>query len=69
MTTLLEVRKATGELTAEEQAGLVAHLLAAFPTAPAGPDGDEMDRREMEMDAGAVTTLSHEEFLSAVGRG
>ncbi len=69
MTTLLEVRKAAGELTGEEQAELVAHLLAAFPTAPAGPDDDEIDRREMEMDAGSVATLSHEEFLSAVGRG
>ena len=68
MTTLLEVRKAAGELTGEEQAGLVAHLLAAFSSAPPGPDDDEIDRREIEMDAGSVATLSHDAFLLAVGR-
>ena len=68
MTTLFEVRKAAGELTGEEQAGLVAHLLAAFSSAPLGPDDDEIDRRKIEMDAGSVASPSHHEFLLAVGR-
>ncbi|RYD38604.1 MAG: hypothetical protein EOP87_01305 [Verrucomicrobiaceae bacterium] len=68
MATLLEVQKAADELSGEEQAGLVAHLLAAFPTAPLGPDDDEIDRREIEMDSGVVRALNHDEFLSAVGR-
>ncbi|GAA5119274.1 hypothetical protein JIN84_21930 [Luteolibacter yonseiensis] len=68
MATLVEVKKAADELSAEEQAGLVAHLLASFSSAPLGPDDDEVDRREVEMDSGRVTTLSHDQFLSAVGR-
>ena len=69
MTSLLKVRKAADELTGKSQAGLVAQLLPALPSAPSGPDDDEADRREMEMDAGSVATLSHDEFLLAVGRG
>ena len=68
MATLLEVQKSADELSSEEQAGLVAHLLASFSTAPPGPDDEEVDRREVEMDSGSVTGLSHQEFLSAVGR-
>ena len=33
-----------------------------------GPDDDEIDRREIEMDSGVVRALNHDEFLSAVGR-
>ncbi len=69
MATLSEVKKAAAELTGEERAGLVAHLLASFSSPPLGPDDDELDRREIEMDSGQVNVLSHEEFLSAVGRG
>lgn len=69
MATLLEVQKAADGLSGEERAGLVAHLLAAFSAAPQGPDNEEIDRREIEMDSGLVKALSHEEFLSAVGRG
>lgn len=68
MATLMEVRKAADLLSGAEQAALVAHLLAAFPTAPLGPDNDEIDRREIEMDSDQVTLLSHEEFLAAVAR-
>ncbi len=68
MVTLLEIQKAADQLTGEEQAGLVAHLLAAFPKVPLGPDDDEIDRREIELDTGSVIPLSHSEFLAAVGR-
>ena len=69
MATLLEVQKAAEGLSDEEQAGLVAHLLASFSRAPLGPDNDEIDRRDVEMDSGSVKPLCHKEFLSAVGRG
>jgi hypothetical protein len=68
MVTLLEIQKAADQLTGEEQADLVAHLLAAFPKIALGPDDDEIDRRETEMDTGSVIPLSHSEFLAAVGR-
>lgn len=67
MATLAAVRKAADELPREEWADLAAHLLASFSSAPVGPDDDEVDRREIEMDTGLVTPLSHDEFLSAVG--
>lgn len=68
MTNLIDVRLAADELTEEERAGLAAHLLASLPSAPAGPDDDEADIRDREMDEGAVATLSYEQFLDQVGR-
>ncbi|MBX3742287.1 MAG: hypothetical protein KF712_14945 [Akkermansiaceae bacterium] len=68
MATLFEVQKAADELNSEDRAGLVAHLLSSFSSAPLGPDDDEVDRRETELDSGQITALSHAEFLSAVGR-
>lgn len=68
MATLFEVQKAADELSSEDRAGLVAHLLSSFSSAPAGPDDNEVDRREAELDSGEVVALNHEEFLSAVGR-
>jgi hypothetical protein len=35
---------------------------------PEGADDDEVSRREEEMDSGAVSPISHEEFLAQVGR-
>ena len=67
MATLFEVQKAADGLSSEERAGLAAHLIATLPSPPLGPDDEEIDRRDAEMDSGAVTALSHEEFLSAVG--
>lgn len=68
MATLFEVQKAADELNSEDRAGLVAHLLSSFPSAPLGPDNDEVDRRETELDSGEITAMNHAEFLSAVGR-
>jgi hypothetical protein len=68
MATLFEVKKAADELNSEDRAGLIAHLLATLPSPPLGPDVREMDRREEELDSGRITALTHEEFLSAVGR-
>ena len=68
MVTLSDIQAAADQLSAEERAGLVAHLLAAFPSPPCGADDDEVNQRDLEMDSGAVKPLTHEEFLSAVGR-
>jgi hypothetical protein len=68
MQNLLEIQKAADELSGEEQANLVAHLLFSFSSVTLGPDDDEIDRREIEIDSGLVNVLSYEEFLLAVDR-
>lgn len=69
MATLTEVQKEADGLTPEEKSGLIAHLLDSFPDAPAGPDDEEVARRVAEMDAGEAVPLTHEQFLSEMGRG
>jgi len=68
MKTLVEVIQVADQLSDEDQAGLAAHLLAGIRSCPPGPDDDEVERREAEMDSGSVTLLTHEELRQAVGR-
>jgi hypothetical protein len=68
MSDLLEVRKSADDLSAEDKAGLIAHLLASLPNPPLGPKDHEIDRREKEMDEGSVTPISHTDFLDQIGR-
>ena len=57
------------KLSEEDRKGLVAYLLHCLSGLPSGPDDEEVERREAEMDSGSVTPISHTEFLSQVGRG
>lgn len=68
MKSLIEVSRIADELSFEDRAGLVAHLLAGFPSAPAGPDNAELEKREAEIASGAVQLLDQAEFVRAVGR-
>ncbi|GAA5482587.1 addiction module protein [Haloferula sargassicola] len=68
MVNLAEVQKQADELTLEERNGLLAYLLDKIPDFPASADEEELDRREAEMDSGAVTPVAHDEFLAQVGR-
>ncbi len=68
MKTLFEAKKIADELSFEDRAGLVTHLLASFPSPPFGPDDDELERREKEIDSGEAIMLTHAEFLRSVGR-
>lgn len=68
MATLNEISKQADALSPEEKAGLVSHILNSLPGAPAGPDDDEVFRRDEEMDSGKVQAISHEQFLAEVGR-
>lgn len=43
MVSLQEIQKAAADLSDEDRAGLVTHLLASFAMAPSGPDDDELD--------------------------
>lgn len=68
MRTLTEVIQEADQLSEEEQAGLTAHLLSKMRGAPLGPDDQEVERREAEIDAGTARLLTHEELCKAVGR-
>lgn len=68
MVQLADVQKQAKELSEEDRKGLVAYLLHGFAGVPFGPDDEEVDTREAEMDSGAVTPISHAEFLAQVGR-
>ncbi len=68
MSNLIEIQKEADLLTEEERAGLAAHLLSTFSSPPLGPDDAEADRRDLEMDSGAVKAISHDEFMKQVGR-
>lgn len=68
MKTLTEVLPDVDQLSEEEQAGLVAHLLANLRGAPLGPDDKELARREAEIDAGTAELITFDELRKAVGR-
>jgi hypothetical protein len=68
MKTLTEVLPDVDQLSEEEQAGLVAHLLANLRGTPLGPDDNELARREAEIDAGTAEFITFDELRKAVGR-
>jgi hypothetical protein len=68
MVKLADVQKQVLGLSFEEKEGLLAFLIHELPAPLLGADDEEVLRREEEMDSGAVTAISHEEFLKAVGR-
>jgi hypothetical protein len=68
MVQLADVQKQAKELSEEDRKGLVAYLLHSMSGLPAGPDDEEVERREAEMDSGAVAPISHAEFLAQVDR-
>lgn len=68
MESFAEVQEKAAELSGEERQSLLAYLIHSLPDAPLGPDDDEVKRREEELETGAVTGLTHEEFLKQVGR-
>lgn len=68
MVQLADIQKQANELSEEDRKGLVAFLLHGFSGAPLGPDDEEVEGRDAEMDSGEVEPISHTEFLSQVGR-
>jgi len=68
MANLIELQREADLLTEEERVGLTAHLLSTFSSPPLGPDDAEADRRDLELDSGAVKAISHDEFIRQVGR-
>jgi hypothetical protein len=68
MVQLADIQKQAKELSEEDRKGLVAFLLHGFTGEPSGPDDEEVERRDVELDSGAVMPISHAEFLAQVGR-
>ncbi|GAB5559845.1 MAG: hypothetical protein SynsKO_14920 [Synoicihabitans sp.] len=68
MKTLSDVLPEVDRLSQEDQAGLVAHILANLQESPLGPSDEEVARRETEIDAGKAEFISFDELRKAVGR-
>jgi hypothetical protein len=68
MVQLSDVKKQAEELSEEDRKGLVAFLLHGFTDGALGPDDEEVERRDAEMDSGKVAPISHAEFVAHVGR-
>ena len=68
MVQLSDVQKQAEELSEEDRKGLVAFLLHGFTDGPLGPEDEEVERRDAEMDSGKVAPISHAEFVAQVGR-
>ena len=68
MAQLADIQKQATELSEEDRKGLIAFLLHGISNAPLGPDDDEVNRRDAEMDSGLVAPITHEDFLAQVGR-
>jgi transcriptional regulator of met regulon len=68
MVQLADIQRQVKELSEEDRKGLVAYLLHGFTGGPLGPDDEEVEKREAEMDSGAVAPICHAEFLAQVGR-
>ena len=68
MHSLDEIQREADMLSAEERAGLAAHLLASLPAPPLGADDAEADVRDEELDSGSVQPITHSDFLAEVGR-
>ena len=51
-----------------EPAGFAGVSAARVYRWPLGPDDDEVESRDAEMDSGAVSPISHAEFPDRVGR-
>ena len=64
MATLVEVQYEANQLSQEDRAGLIAHLIHSLPNPPLGADDEEVLKREAEMNSGQVQPISHDEFIA-----
>ncbi|BET69376.1 hypothetical protein ASA1KI_42940 [Opitutales bacterium ASA1] len=66
MLKLADVQREADKLSTEDKEGLLAHLLHSLQGAPQSPDDGEVVARDAEMESGAVSPLTHEEFIAQV---
>ena len=63
-----EIRDAAAQLPVRERAELAAFLIEGLEDTHYWVDDDEVERRQAELDSGAVRGLSADEFRKACGR-
>jgi hypothetical protein len=63
MVRLADIQKQADELSNEDRAGLLAHLLHTLENAPEGPTDQEVIERDAELESGVVTPISQEQFI------
>lgn len=63
MVKLADIQKQADELSNEDRAGLLAHLLHTLENTPEGPADQEVIERDAELESGIVTPISQEQFI------
>lgn len=63
MVRLADIQKQADELSREDRAGLLAHLLHTLDGSPQGPDNQEVLRRDADLESSSVKAISHDEFI------
>ena len=63
MVRLADIQKQADELSREDRAGLLAHLLHTFEGTPEGPTDQEIIDRDRELESEEVTPISQEQFI------
>ncbi|MGK0238009.1 MAG: hypothetical protein ACI92G_001473 [Candidatus Pelagisphaera sp.] len=64
MVRLADIQRQADELSNEDRAGLLAHLLHTLENAPEGPTDQEAIERDAELESGVVTPISQEQFIN-----
>ena len=64
MVRLADIQRQADELSNEDRAGLLAHLLHTLENAPEGPTDQEAIERDAELESGEVTPISQEQFIN-----
>lgn len=64
MVRLADIQRQADELSNEDRAGLLAHLLHTLENAPEGPTDQEVIERDAELESGVVTPISQEQFIN-----
>ena len=65
---LMEIEQEALALSDRERASLAVKLLDTLPPPGTEVSDEEVERRERELDSGAVAAISHEEFVQRVKR-
>lgn len=65
---LAEIEQAALTLPESDRAALVTKLLDTLHTYDTEVSDNEIDRRDHELDSGAVSPISHDEFVRQVQR-
>ncbi len=69
MVRLADIQKQADELSREDRAGLLAHLLHTLDDQPQGPDDQEVLKRDADLESRSVEAISHDEFVRRARAG